>query len=270
MTLQDQMMENYNYWRDSRVQSRMFSYCWTIVWQEAHSAVVAFDEEFILERYYWSFLESIVDKWVADEEPFTLAYREKKAENERRKAVYEEAKAAMLEKYGVTKAWNLPPKESKEDCKSVNELFRAYNDYREYTDEYHKLYKRAEAENDQAEVLRSHEIGDFAHPINGNTYSFCMKLATVFEVCDQCRGSGKVVNPSIDAGGLSRERFDEDPDFEERYFAGAYDIQCPTCKGQRVVAKPVFPEPLAQWIKERDEDVWECIREECYERSMGL
>lgn len=56
-----------------------------------------------------------------------------------------------------------------------------------------------------------------------------------YEVCDRCRGTGKHVNPSIDGHGISREEFDADPDFEEAYFEGRYDVTCYECKGERVV-----------------------------------
>jgi len=56
-----------------------------------------------------------------------------------------------------------------------------------------------------------------------------------YEVCDLCSGHGTVVDPEIDAGGLTREDFEErGPDFRRDYFRGAYDVQCPTCKGERV------------------------------------
>lgn len=53
--------------------------------------------------------------------------------------------------------------------------------------------------------------------------------------CDLCYGKGKVVNPSIDCGGLTRDDIDHDPGFEEDYFSGLYDITCPLCNGIRVV-----------------------------------
>lgn len=59
-----------------------------------------------------------------------------------------------------------------------------------------------------------------------------------YEVCDRCRGSGTIVNPAIDGHGISQEEFDEDPDFEEGYFSGRYDIVCPDCQGKRVVSVP--------------------------------
>jgi hypothetical protein len=60
-------------------------------------------------------------------------------------------------------------------------------------------------------------------------------LPVTYEVCYKCEGSGKIVNPAIDEHGISQEEFDEDPDFEEAYFSGVYDIQCPLCKGKRVL-----------------------------------
>jgi hypothetical protein len=55
-----------------------------------------------------------------------------------------------------------------------------------------------------------------------------------FAVCRKCEGTGKIVNPDIEPHGITREEFDADPDFEEGYFSGRYDIQCPECKGVRV------------------------------------
>lgn len=60
-------------------------------------------------------------------------------------------------------------------------------------------------------------------------------LPSKFVVCPRCRGKGTHVNPSIDGNGLTREDFDEDPDFEEAYFRGDYDVACYECRGRRVV-----------------------------------
>lgn len=60
-------------------------------------------------------------------------------------------------------------------------------------------------------------------------------LPSKFVVCYGCEGRGKIVNPSIDGNGLSREDFDNDPEFREDYFKGVYDIACPECGGLRVV-----------------------------------
>jgi hypothetical protein len=54
-------------------------------------------------------------------------------------------------------------------------------------------------------------------------------------VCPVCEGEGKTVNPNIDCNGLTREDFDEDPDFREDYMSGVYDITCAACHGNRVV-----------------------------------
>lgn len=62
-----------------------------------------------------------------------------------------------------------------------------------------------------------------------------------WEVCDLCEGRGKVVNPSIDASGLSAEDFAEDPDFAEGYMSGRYDIVCPQCRGRTTIPVSDFP-----------------------------
>lgn len=56
-----------------------------------------------------------------------------------------------------------------------------------------------------------------------------------WEVCGTCDGKGSHVNPSIDSHGLSREDFDEDPDFAEAYWRGDYDQPCVECKGRTTV-----------------------------------
>ena len=50
-------------------------------------------------------------------------------------------------------------------------------------------------------------------------------------ICPVCDGDGRVVNPNIDAHGLTAEDFDEDPDFAEDYASGLYDIPCTPCDG---------------------------------------
>jgi len=61
-----------------------------------------------------------------------------------------------------------------------------------------------------------------------------VEVRAIFEVCGTCDGKGSHVNPSIDCGGLSREDFDEDPDFAEDYFSGRHDVTCNACRGRRV------------------------------------
>lgn len=51
-------------------------------------------------------------------------------------------------------------------------------------------------------------------------------------VCPTCNGRGRHVNPSIDAHGISSSEFDEDPQFEEEYKSGAYDVSCYECGGR--------------------------------------
>lgn len=76
-----------------------------------------------------------------------------------------------------------------------------------------------------------------------------------FEVCPTCEGHGTHVNPSIDAGGISREFFEDDPDFAEAYTSGGYDVTCSGCDGLRVVHKrPICNHPLwAAWTAWLDE-----------------
>ena len=59
-------------------------------------------------------------------------------------------------------------------------------------------------------------------------------------ICTMCQGRGEYVNPSIDSHGLTREDFDEDPDFKVDYMSGTYNIRCELCKGRAV--EPEFDE----------------------------
>ena len=94
---------------------------------------------------------------------------------------------------------------------------------------------------------------------------------TKFEVCETCRGSGAVVNPSIDAGGLTPEDFDEDPDFHESYMQGDYDICCPECGGEKVVPRVIFhDEKIAEGIRKCEIAEAQYAREIACERSMGF
>ena len=73
-------------------------------------------------------------------------------------------------------------------------------------------------------------------PDEGELEEVTHRLPAKFEICGQCEGSGKHVNPSVDCCGLSSDDFEQDPDFEQDYFAGVFDVTCYTCKGKRVVS----------------------------------
>lgn len=98
------------------------------------------------------------------------------------------------------------------------------------------------------------------------------ELPAKFEVCHRCVGEGKHVNPNVDGHGISRDEFDEDPDFKEDYFSGVYDVQCHECQGNRVV--PVLDEEncdkeILKRYKEYLEDEYNYNQECESERRMG-
>lgn len=78
-----------------------------------------------------------------------------------------------------------------------------------------------------------------------------VKLPTNIVVCRTCGGKGSHVNPSIDAGGLTRQDFAEDPDFYEDYMSGVYDVACYECKGRNVI-----DEVDEELLKARDPDLY--------------
>ncbi len=92
------------------------------------------------------------------------------------------------------------------------------------------------------------------------------------EVCDRCRGEGSHVNPSIDGNGLTAEDFAEDPDFEESYFAGHYDVQCEECGGVRVVDVIDYEqlnEEQKGWVEQYEKQQQCRAQERAYERRYG-
>jgi len=84
-----------------------------------------------------------------------------------------------------------------------------------------------------------------------------VSVKVAYVVCDLCIGRGKIVNPSIDAGGLSAQDFEDDPSFKSDYFSGVYDITCPTCSGKRVVYGVVWssvPKKFAKKLRAQEKE----------------
>ena len=87
--------------------------------------------------------------------------------------------------------------------------------------------------------------------------------------------------PAAGAVGNRHQRqhdgdFDQDPDFEERYFSGVNDVTCYECRGNKVVAVPVDRDNLNERDREAY-DAWESAEQGDYdyaaeceaERRMG-
>lgn len=101
-------------------------------------------------------------------------------------------------------------------------------------------------------------------------------IACIYVVCPTCKGYGKHVNPSVDAGGLSPSDFEDDEDFRRDYFGGTYDVPCYECKGEKVIPEPVTNEDADEeiyWIfnalaeRASEEALYESERTS--ERRMG-
>jgi len=92
------------------------------------------------------------------------------------------------------------------------------------------------------------------------------------EVCPSCHGNGSYVNPNIDSHGIGVDEFYEDPDFEESYLAGHYDMTCEECEGTNVIdvvnkdfATPEMVKFVADWYT----DYYESLAEQEAEMRMG-
>jgi RecJ-like exonuclease len=125
---------------------------------------------------------------------------------------------------------------------------------------------KGKADFDEKRMVLSWEV------MNDDGEEEVFEVPAKFELCPGCQGKGTCVNPDIDRGGLSREDFEEDPDFEREYHSGFYDIDCPECYGRRVV--PVADESRCapglyeKWLQsESDADL--DARERLIEREMG-
>ena len=90
-----------------------------------------------------------------------------------------------------------------------------------------------------------------------------------YKVCGECDGSGRVVDPNIDASGITEEDFGEDPEFREDYFAGRYDRTCGSCKGLRVLTLPVIPNNIQKIVDEWNDNQIREIKAICLERALG-
>ena len=83
-------------------------------------------------------------------------------------------------------------------------------------------------------------------------------LPTCWAVCSVCNGEGKHVKLGIDGNGISTQEFNDDPDFADEYFSGAYDVTCNACRGRttvRVVDETQMSEErIKQWYGQLDEE----------------
>ena len=97
-------------------------------------------------------------------------------------------------------------------------------------------------------------------------------LPTRWAICDVCRGEGRTVNPSIDAGGLCGDQMD-DPEFMQDYMEGVYDISCGPCGGSGKVReidrdRTDFAEQIAEYDADCEAEA-ECAAERRAEFIMG-
>lgn len=102
-----------------------------------------------------------------------------------------------------------------------------------------------------------------------------IKFPTKWEICDDCQGNGTTYLgwASRDQPAFTREDFDrEGPDFFEDYMSGAYDKECPACKGSGKVKVIDEAQCKLEDLKrlhdaEREEAEYQAICE--MERRMG-
>lgn len=99
-----------------------------------------------------------------------------------------------------------------------------------------------------------------------------ISIPAKFALCPKCRGVGSHVNPAVDGHGLSQEDFDQDPDFQEAYFRGDYDVACHRCAGEKVIKVVDRERASAEDLKAYDDqerELRELEAEEAAERRAG-
>lgn len=97
-------------------------------------------------------------------------------------------------------------------------------------------------------------------------------LPTKFALCPRCRGTGQHDHPAF-SNGITGEEWARDWDEDERdaYVAGAYDVVCSVCAGQRVVAQPDRAKLTAdqrRWLRAQERDLAQLRADERSERFM--
>ena len=123
-------------------------------------------------------------------------------------------------------------------------------------------------------IIRPHPCLTEGDDDDGDPLDDEYEARTSFCMCSMCRGSGRVVDPKIDASGISQDEFDEDPQFKRDYYGGMYDIQCPECKGVRVVPDGEtmlndLPPGVKARIVEFQQDMDDDLSERLSELRMG-
>jgi hypothetical protein len=99
-------------------------------------------------------------------------------------------------------------------------------------------------------------------------FSCRQEYSGTWQICSMCQGSGSVVNPSIDAGGITNF-YDWEEDEQEAYFSGQYDICCPSCRGSGKNLVPNFPAKIQNLVTEFDTEEADYARLVASERMFG-
>ena len=113
----------------------------------------------------------------------------------------------------------------------------------------------------------------------GEEVKITVEMPARWVVCEECQGSGTELYGSLKGHAFTMDEMNEDPEFRENYFGGAYDVQCSRCKG-RTTVPALYREGMTDEQKAMmethdriDEAYWEAKYQDdriaSQERAMG-
>jgi len=131
------------------------------------------------------------------------------------------------------------------------------DDYNYYNDSRSRARRQKKWYDSFDEKTMTAQVTHLTYSDEDEEVEVAATIPVKFEVCSLCDGRGVHTDPSIDCNGLTSDDFYDDPDFEEEYFSGSYDVTCYECGGRRVspvIAKGALNDEQSAVLRQIQED----------------